>query len=206
MEVTFSKVLPTRNVSYILGRSPPAKRVGIQIIFIKQVCEGDFGLKIAPPRAWTDASTALQTAKRLGAGARMLEWLQAEFGVNKAIATQLWERMSWQSDVINLQRSFRMPYPFIGVCGALRLEDTLFAGPDPLRLRGRLCLFYARSVMKRARDIVATNVLLGNVRGSCILESSLVDRYLPIYQAHSTDYRDETGLPRQPSWHPSTST
>jgi hypothetical protein len=138
----------------------------------------------------------------------MLGWLLAEFGVNKAIATQLWERMSWQRNVINLQRSFRMPYPFIGICGALRLEDiwSLFAGPDPLRLQGRLCLFYTRPVMKRARDIAATNVRLGNLCGSCILDSSLVDRYFPIYQAHSTDYRDETGLPGQPSWHPSTST
>ena len=41
------------------------------VMFIKQLGEGDFGLKMATPRAWTDASTALQTSKRLGAGARM---------------------------------------------------------------------------------------------------------------------------------------
>jgi hypothetical protein len=40
-------------------------------MFIKQLGEEDFGLKMAVPRVWTDASTALQTAKRLGAGSRM---------------------------------------------------------------------------------------------------------------------------------------
>ena len=89
-----------------------------------------------------------------------------------------------------------MPYPFIAVCGALHLEDiwSLFAGPDPLGLRGRLCLFYTRPVMKRARDIAAANARLGNLRGSCLLETLLVDWYFPIYQAHSTDYRDEAAF------------
>ena len=41
------------------------------IMFIKQLGEEDFGLKMAVPRVWTDASTALQTAKRLRAGSRM---------------------------------------------------------------------------------------------------------------------------------------
>lgn len=41
------------------------------VMFIKQLGEEDFNLKMAMPRAWTDASTALQTAKRLGAGSRM---------------------------------------------------------------------------------------------------------------------------------------
>ena len=145
------------------------------------------GLRIASFVGWTAAGGFMVE------GTQFLQWLQTEFGVNKAIATQLWERMSWQRDVINLQRSFSMPYPFIAVCGALHLEDiwSLFAGPDPLGLRGRLCLFYTRPVMKRARDIAAANARLGNLRGSCRLETLLVDRYFPIYQAHSTDYRDE---------------
>lgn len=145
------------------------------------------GLRIASFVGWTAAGGFMVE------GTQFLQWLQTEFGINKAIATQLWERMSWQRDVINLQRSFSMPYPFIAVCGALHLEDiwSLFAGPDPLGLRGRLCLFYTRPVMKRARDIAAANARLGNLRGSCLLETLLVERYFPIYQAHSTDYRDE---------------
>ena len=41
------------------------------IMFIKQLAEEDFNMKLGVPRLWTDASTALQTAKRLGAGSRM---------------------------------------------------------------------------------------------------------------------------------------
>ena len=145
------------------------------------------GLRIASFLGWTAAGGFMVE------GTQFLQWLQTEFGINKAIATQLWERMSWQRDVINLQRSFSMPYPFIGVCGALHLEDiwSLFASSDPLGLRGRLCLFYTRPVMKRARDIAAANDRLGNARGTSRLETLLVDRYYPIYQAHATEHRDE---------------
>lgn len=40
-------------------------------MFVKQLGEEDFGLKFGIPRMWTDAPTALQTAKRLGAGSKM---------------------------------------------------------------------------------------------------------------------------------------
>lgn len=145
------------------------------------------GLRIASFLGWTAASGYLVE------GTQFLQWLQAEFGVNKAIATQLWERMSWQRDVINLQRSFSMPYPFLGVCGALHLEDIwpLYTHADPLGLRGRLCLFYSRPVMKRAREIEAANARLGNEGGGNRLESLLVDRFYRVYQAHATEHRDE---------------
>jgi hypothetical protein len=141
------------------------------------------GLRIASFVGWTAASGYLVE------GTQFLQWLQTEFGVNKAIATQLWERMSWQRDVINLQRSFSMPYPFLGVCGALHLEDIwpLYAQADPLGLRGRLCLFYSRPVMKRARDIEAANERLGNTGGTNRLEALLIDRFYRVYQAHALE-------------------
>ena len=126
-------------------------------------------------------------------GTQFLQWLQAEYGLNKAIATQLWERMSWQRDVINLQRSFSLSYPFLGVCGALHLEDIwqLYASADPLGLRGRLCLFYTRPAMKRARDIEAANAALHNTPGSNRLEDHLVSRFYKIYCAHDVQSRGE---------------
>ena len=42
-----------------------------EIMFIKQLGGEDFGLRMVVPRVWTDASTGLQTSKRLGAGSRM---------------------------------------------------------------------------------------------------------------------------------------
>lgn len=145
------------------------------------------GLRIASFLGWTAASGFLVE------GTQFLQWLQQEFGVNKAIATQLWERMSWQRDVINLQRSFSMPYPFLGVCGALHLEDiwSLYASSDPLGLRGRLCLFYSRPVMKRAHEIEEANQRLGNAGGANRLETLLVERFYRIYQAHAPEHRDE---------------
>jgi hypothetical protein len=145
------------------------------------------GLRIASFVGWTAASGYLVE------GTQFLQWLQAEFGVNKAIATQLWERMSWQRDVINLQRSFSMAYPFLGVCGALHLEDIwpLYAHADPLGLRGRLCLFYSRPVMKRAREIEAANERLGNTGGTNQLENLLIDGFYRVYQAHALEHRDE---------------
>ena len=126
-------------------------------------------------------------------GTQFLQWLSAEFGVKKAIATQLWERMAWQRDVINNLRSFSMPYPFLGVCGALHLEDVwpLYSVADPLGLRGRLCFVYSRPAMKRARDIMAANDALGNSRGSNALEDRLVERFFHVYKAHALEHQNE---------------
>ena len=40
-------------------------------MFVKQLAEEDFGLKLGTARLWTDATTALQTAKRLRGGGKM---------------------------------------------------------------------------------------------------------------------------------------
>ena len=145
------------------------------------------GLKMSADPGRTAASGFLVE------GTQFLGWLQSEFGVNKAIATQLWERMSWQRDVINAQRAFGMTYPFLGVCGAVHLEDLwpLYSQADPLGLRSRLCLFYTRPAMKRARAIQTANELLGNTPGSNNLESRLVTRFYHIYRAHSPEHREE---------------
>ena len=78
--------------------------------------------------------------------------------------------------VVSSQRSFEIVYPFLGVLGALHVEDlwSIFAQPDPLGLRGRLQIFYSRPVMKRAHDIETANADLGNQRGTDSLEKRLV--------------------------------
>ncbi|CAE7251650.1 unnamed protein product [Symbiodinium sp. CCMP2456] len=148
------------------------------------------GLKMATNEERTAAAGFLVE------GTQFLQWLQAEFGINRAIATQLWERMSWQRDVVNQQRAFSMTYPFLGVCGALHLEDVwpLHANPDPLGLRGRLCFFYTRPSMKRAIQIEAANRALGNLPGSNRLEERLVDRFYHIYRAHDVQTRGEAAF------------
>ncbi|CAK9089942.1 Uncharacterized protein (Fragment), partial [Durusdinium trenchii] len=151
------------------------------------------GLRMSQFPDWTAASGFLVE------GLQFVQWLQAEFGLNRAIATQLWERMSWQRDVVNQGRSFDMTFPFLAVCGALHLEDVwpMFAQPDPLGLRGRLCFFYTRPALKRARGIEDANQRLRNHRGSNNLEQSLVDRFWRIYQAHAQEHRSAAAF----SWH-----
>ena len=39
-------------------------------MYVKQLAENDFGLELGSPRMWTDATTALQTAQRLGAASK----------------------------------------------------------------------------------------------------------------------------------------
>ena len=145
------------------------------------------GLKMASFQGWTAASGFLVE------GTQFLQWLQQELGINKAIATQLWERMSWQRDVVNVQRSFSMPYPFLGVCGALHLEDiwTLYTGNDPLGLRGRINIFYTRPALKRSQEIQSANDRLNNSIGTNRLETDLVELFYPIYRAHAVEHRDE---------------
>jgi hypothetical protein len=85
-----------------------------------------------------------------------------------------------------------MPYPFLGVCGALHLEDVwpLYAAADPLGLCDEdACV--SRPVMKRAREIEAANDRLGNAAGSNRLESLSVDRFYRVYQAHAHEHRDD---------------
>ena len=86
-----------------------------------------------------------------------------------------------------------MPYPFLGVCGALHLEDiwALYTGNDPLGLRGRINLFYTRPALKRSQEIQSANDRLNNSTGSNRLESDLVELFYPIYRAHAVEHRDE---------------
>ena len=89
-----------------------------------------------------------------------------------------------------------MTYPFLGVCGALHLEDVwpLYANPDPLGLRGRLCFVYTRPSMKRAIQIEAANHALDNLPGSNRLEERLVDRFYHIYRAHDVQTGGEAAF------------
>lgn len=86
-----------------------------------------------------------------------------------------------------------MPYPFLGVCGALHLEDiwALYTGNDRLGLRGRINLFYTRPALKRSQEIQSANDRLNNSTGSNRLESDLVELFYPLYQAHAVEHRDE---------------
>ena len=129
-------------------------------------------------------------------GSQFVEWILAEHGVNKSITTQLYERMAWQRYVVAEKRRFQMTYPFFGVLGALHVEDiwSIFAHQDPLGLRGRLCLFYTRPTMKKAREVHAANDSLGNYACADTLEAKLVDRYYSIWQAHALEHAGRSCL------------
>ena len=52
-------------------------------------------------------------------------------------------------------RSFVVAFPYFLAAGALHLEDVLelYVSGDPLGIRGRMGLFYARATFKRAREV-----------------------------------------------------
>lgn len=56
---------------------------------------------------------------------------------------------------MNAERTFVVSFPFFLASGALHIEDVLelFVSGDPLGIRGRLGLFYARATFKRAREV-----------------------------------------------------
>ena len=133
---------------------------------------------------------ALQTNRTAASGflvelALFLKWLEHEFGVNQAIATQLWERMAWLRYTINTDKSFEMTYPFLSLLAATHVDDTwdLFASADPLGLRNRLEFFYSRPTLKRWREIKDANATLRNT-GKNELETNYVAAFKPIFDAH----------------------
>ena len=85
---------------------------------------------------------------------------------------------------------FKLHIIFFGVLGALHVDDiwNIFAQRDPLGLRGRICLFYTRQTMKKARKIHAANDSLGNYAYADTPEAKLVDRYYAVYQAHALEH------------------
>ena len=90
-------------------------------------------------------------------GKRLLRWLQNEGSVNETIVLELFERMLWKRSTVNADKSFIVNRPYFLAAGALHVEDVieLFVGNDPLGIRGRLGLFYARATFKRASDVRA---------------------------------------------------
>jgi len=176
------QALPGRGALAVLNKKLQALKP-LQFRFGTGSLEG-IGLKMAFDK-WRTAAGGF-----LVEGSQFITWLTSELGINVAIATQLWERMAWQRDTVNQLRSFGMSYPFLGVLGALHVEDIwgLFAYADPLGLRSRICMMYTRPVLKRAREIEDANTTLGNTKGSDNLEQGIIDVFWPVYQAHATEH------------------
>jgi len=64
---------------------------------------------------------------------------------------------SARRSTVNAERTFVVSFPFFLASGALHIEDVLelYVSGDPLGIRGRLGLFYARATFKRAREVEA---------------------------------------------------
>ncbi|CAK0821270.1 unnamed protein product [Prorocentrum cordatum] len=105
----------------------------------------------------------------------------------------LWERVARQRDVVNSTRSFDVTYPFLGVLGAIHVEDVwhLFPQPDPLGARGRIGHIYARPSMKRAREIRDASAELQNEKGTDKLEKRIVNKFFAVYKAHAIEHVGE---------------
>lgn len=145
-------------------------------------------------------------------GKRLLKWLQSEGALNESIVVELWERlglkfwmffhpccivsytlavffvavrgMKWKRPTVNADRTFTVDCPFFLAAGALHVEDLLelYGLNDPLGVRGRLGLFYARPTFKRAHEVeAAANAIAPERRG---LENLLLRKFRSAWQAH----------------------
>ena len=87
-------------------------------------------------------------------GKRFLKWLEKEGSLNESVVVELFERLRWRRYTVHADRTFVVPCPFLLAAGALHIEDVveLYTNGDPLGIRGRLGLFYARATFKRARE------------------------------------------------------
>lgn len=81
-------------------------------------------------------------------GKRWFNWLSAEGSLNETIVTELFERAKWRRVTLDGNRSFTIMFPFFALSGAVRLPDIafMFAGDDPLGVRGRARFMYTRPV------------------------------------------------------------
>ena len=95
-------------------------------------------------RSETSGGPALNTT-------RFLKWLEKEGSLNESVVVELFERLRWRRYTVHADV---VPCPFLLAAGALHIEDVveLYTNGDPLGIRGRLGLFYARATFKRARE------------------------------------------------------
>ncbi len=92
--------------------------------------------------------------------------------------------MKWKRPTVNADRTFAVECPFFLAAGALHVEDVLelYALNDPLGVRGRLGLFYARPTFKRAREVEAAAVAVAPQRRG--LEALLQTKFRSAWHAH----------------------
>ena len=123
-------------------------------------------------------------------GKRLFRWLAQEGGVNESIVTELHERFKWKRQTLQGDRSFEIPFPYFGACGALHVPDIahLFLGDDPLGIRGRILLFYTRPEFKKAGDVRAANAIVNADRS---LGKDLTDFFWRVHVAHTPLFAGE---------------
>ena len=75
---------------------------------------------------------------------------------------------SARRSTVNAERTFVVSFPFFLASGALHIEDVLelYVSGDPLGIRGRLGLFYARATFKRAREVEAAAAAISAERAA----------------------------------------
>ena len=92
--------------------------------------------------------------------------------------------MKWKRPTVNADRTFTVECPFFLAAAALHVEDLLelYGLNDPLGVRGRLGLFYARPTFKRAIEVeTAANAIAPQRRG---LEDLLLRKFRSAWHAH----------------------
>ena len=103
-------------------------------------------------------------------GKRWFNWLSAEGTLNETIVTELFERAKWRRVTLDGTRSFTIMFPFFALSGAVHLPDVafMFAGDDPLGIRGRARFMYTRQVTLATLAVAFLACLFPLLHAACV--------------------------------------
>ena len=103
-------------------------------------------------------------------GKRWFNWLSAEGTLNETIVTELFERAKWRRVTLDGTRSFTIMFPFFALSGVVHLPDVafMFAGDDPLGIRGRARFMYTRQVTLATLAVAFLACLFPLLHAACV--------------------------------------
>ena len=96
--------------------------------------------------------------------------LSAEGTLNETIVTELFERAKWRRVTLDGTRSFTIMFPFFALSGAVHLPDVafMFAGDDPLGIRGRARFMYTRQATLATLAVAFLACLFPLLHAACV--------------------------------------
>lgn len=152
--------------------SPPPMHMG----FTSGSVDGVVG-RLSEPQNLSRAAAFLAEAQVF------LTWISQESSQNQGLMAQLTDRLVWDKVTVKDRTTVLVDAPFIGICGAVHMEELMqsIGEADPLGLRERLLLMYERP--RFVRSVQLQEACQKFPAGSTMHEF-LAGSFWPLHQAH----------------------